>query len=136
MKISYRITSGAVLGALALPIASRFLPQPSGLDPIYTGWEPCTVWVDYGPLFKFVLFLCLAGIVVFTIRGLRNRPGPRWLGIACVPALLLAILSESLRITHASGCYSKARLICWFTWLGVVMIMFLHHAVQPHTTNR
>ena len=138
MKISYRMTSGAALGALVVRIASKFaLWHPGGVltakgDSVV--WDPCEAWaVHHTPLAEVAFLLCLAGFVVFTIQGLRNRPGPRWLAIPCVPALALVILGESRRLAREvrSGCSSKAGLIWFFIWLSVVMIMFLHHAVQP-----
>lgn len=38
-------------------------------------------------------------------------------------------------LANCGGCYDLASLISGFTWLGAVVVMFLHHAVQPRTNS-
>lgn len=133
MRIQYKITSALALCGFALGIASMFLPAPppnrlsSATGAV--GWDPCTAWVQYGAAERPVGFIWFGAFVVFTTQGLRDRPGPRWLALAAVVALLLGVQSDWWRI--AGGCYSTPSLILWFIWLGTLITMFMHHAVQP-----
>ena len=128
MKISYRLTSGAALGVLALSIVASFVapaPRAAGFD-LCDLLEP-----QWGPTIpKLATLVWLGAYVVFTVQGLRNRSGPRWLAIACVPALVLTLVKESERAR--SFCYTGTP-IGLFIWFSAVMIMFLHHAFQPRT---
>jgi hypothetical protein len=129
MKIPYRLTSGATLGALALGMAVEFLARA----PRAAGWDPCSMVDDqFGTMPELVRLVSLGAYVAFTIRGLCNRSGPRWLAIAGVLALFLSIKSDWWRIS--AGCYSSGSMATFFLWAGIVSLMFLHHAVQPQTT--
>jgi hypothetical protein len=129
MKIPYRLTSSAALGALALAMVVAFLPR----GPRAAGWDPCSMVDDqFGTMPKLVTLVSLGVYVAFTIRGLCNRSGPRWLAIAGVLALFLSIKSDRWRIS--AGCYSSGSMAIFFLWAGIVSLMFLHHAVQPQTT--
>jgi hypothetical protein len=131
MKIPYRLTSSAALGALALSIAESFVPRA----PRAAGFELCGLIDDqWETMPKLVALVCLGAYVVFTVQGLRNRSGPRWLAIAGVPALVLALVEQSERVR--SGCYTKAGLVWFLILLSAAMIMFLHHAVQPRIPGR
>jgi hypothetical protein len=136
MQIPYRLTSGAALAALALPIVSAFLPgstprlRPVPLQDGSIGWDPCFLWVQLHPMAKLVALVWLAAYVMFTLWGIRNRSGPRWFAVAGVLALSLWIESDWWRI--AAGCYSSRSLTILFLWAGVVNLMFLHHLVQRH----
>jgi hypothetical protein len=133
MKISYRLTSGAALGALALPMVSAFLPSPPPRHlpmPVGTGevgFDLCHVWVQLDPMCKLLVWVWFGAYVVFAVQGLRNRSGPRWLAIAGLPALFLWIQSDWWRIS--AGCYSTGSVILMFVWAGTVSLMFLHHAI-------
>jgi hypothetical protein len=137
MKIPYRVTSGmAAVATVVLPVASNFLPPrpPRHLPPAPAGaiaWDPCTAWVQYAPMYRLVVLVCFAALTVVLVQGFRNRPGPRWLAIAGVPALAAAIMSDWWRIS--AGCYSSGGVTLLFIWAGIVNLMFLHHAVQPRT---
>lgn len=56
MRFTYRLTSAAALGSLALPIASVFLPSaaprphPVPLEAGAVGFDPCSVWVQIDPM--------------------------------------------------------------------------------------
>jgi len=89
------------------------------------------MWVYYAPMCRLAAWSFLAAFVVFTVQGLRNRPGPRWLAIAGVPALGALIMSERWRIS--AGCYTTAGLGLSSLWAAVVSLMFLHHAFQRRT---
>src|SRR5712691_11115297 len=88
-----RQVRAAALGSLALPIASEFLPpapprpRPVSVVSGSVVWDPCTLWVQLDPMYRLIALVWLGAYVVFTIRGLRNRSGPRWLGVAGVLAL-------------------------------------------------
>ncbi len=128
MKISYRLTSGVALSALALLMVVASLSRA----PRATGWDPCSDVDDqFDTMPKLVKLVWLGAYVVFTVRGLRKRSGPRWLAIAGVLALFLSIQSD-WRIS--AGCYSSRSVAIFFLWAGIVSFMFLHHAVQPQTT--
>ena len=128
MKIPYRLTSSAALGALALSIVASFLPRA----PRAAGFDLCSTLDDqFETMPKLVALVWLGAYVVFTVQGLRNRSGPRWLAIAGVPALFLSIESHWWR---TSNCSSSGSVAILFLWAGIVSLMFLHHAVQPQTT--
>ena len=139
MKIPYRVTSGmAAAATVVLPIVSAFLPpRPSRPLPQASdgavAWDPCTTWVQYAPMYRLVLLVCLAAFTVFMVQGLRNRPGPRWLAIAGVPALAAAIMSDWWQMS--ADCYSAGSVKLLFLWAGIVSLMFLHHSVQPRATG-
>lgn len=139
MKVPYRVTSGTAAAAtIVLPVVSRYLPLrparplPQAPDGSIV-WDPCTAWVQYAPMYRLVLLVCIAAFTVFVVQGLRNRPGPRWLAIAGVPALAAAIMSDWWRIS--AGCYSTGGVAFVFLWAGIVSLMFFHHAVQPRATS-
>jgi len=83
-------------------------------------------------MYRLVVLVCIAAFTVFMVQGLRNRPGPRWLAIAGVPALAAAIMSDWWQIS--AGCYSTGGVAFLFLWAGIVSLMFLHQAVQPRAT--
>jgi hypothetical protein len=105
MKIPYRITSWmAAVATVVLPVLSNFLPpQPPKHFPQApdgaVGWDPCTVWVHYAPMYRLVVLVCFVAFTVFVVQGFWNRPGLRWLAIAGVPALAAAIMSDWWRIS-------------------------------------
>jgi hypothetical protein len=80
-------------------------------------------------MYRLVVLVCFAAFVLFTVQGLRNRPGPRWLAIAGLPALAATIMSDWWRIS--AGCYSAGSVKLLFVWAAIVSLMFLHQAVQP-----
>jgi hypothetical protein len=127
MKIPYRLTSGVALSALALLMVVASLSRA----PRDAGWDPCTVDDQFDTMPKLVTLVWLGAYAVVTVRGLRNRSGPRWLAIAGMLALFLSIES-SWRIS--AGCYSRGSVAIFFLWAGIVSLLFLHHAVQPQTT--
>src|ERR1035441_5867865 len=100
MQIPYRLTSGAALAALALPIVSAFLPgstprlRPVPLQDGSIGWDPCFLWVQLHPMAKLVALVWLAAYVMFTLWGIRNRSGPRWLAVAGILAPSLWVQSQ------------------------------------------
>jgi len=96
------------------------------------GWDPCSAVDDqWETMPKLVTLVWLGAATVFTIQGLRNRSGPRWLAIAGVLALFSSI-KRDWRIS--AGCYSSGSVAMFFLWAGIVGLMFLHHAVQSHVT--
>jgi len=129
MKISYRLTSGAPLAALALPIVEAFLPR----EPRPPGFELCGL-IDnqFATMPKLFALVWLGAYVTFTVQGLRNRSGPRWFAIAALPALFLSVKSHWWWISM--GCSSSRNTALFLLWVGMVGLMFLHHAVQPQTT--
>ncbi len=128
MKVPYRLTSGAALGAVALAIVSSFLPRATGT----VGSVLCSTMDDqFDTMPKLVLLVWLGAYFVFAVQGLRNRSGPRWLAIAGVLALFLPIATDWWRIS--AGCYGTAGVAVRFLVAGIVSLMFLHHAVQPRT---
>ena len=105
MRIPYRLTSGAALGALALPIVVAFLPRA----PHAVGWDLCSTIDDQFEMMpKLVTLVWLGAYIVFIVHGLRNRSGPRWLAIAGVLALFLSIESHWWRISNCSSSGSVA----------------------------
>lgn len=134
MRISYRTTSIVVLVVLPLAVAFSLLPLPQQRPLTSTkegllGWDPCSLWEQMDPMVKAVTVVWLAALVVLVIRGLRNRPGQRWAGIAGLLATILTITANHWRI--AAGCYTASNLISWFAWSGAVCLLFLHHALRP-----
>ena len=81
---------------------------------------------------KMATLVWFGAYVVFTVQGLRNRSGPRWLAIAGGAAVVLSSLVEESRHIR-SGCYTNDGLVLLLIWFGSAFIMFLHHAVQPRT---
>ncbi len=80
---------------------------------------------------KLIALVWIVAYVIFVVRGLRNRSGPRWFAVAGVFALSLWIQSDWWRI--AAGCYSDRYLAILFLWAGIVNVMFVHHVIQrPH----
>lgn len=134
MRIPYKLTSGIALATSSLAVVSEFLPPPPR-KPVApsvdgaVGWDPCMVWVQYGPMERLTVLVGFGAFLLFTARGLRNRPGPRWMAIVGVLTVLVAVASDWWRV--AAGCYSTASLMCSFTAFSAVAIMFLHHALQP-----
>ena len=129
MKIPYKATSGAALGALALLfVPSAWMPVPS--PPRSEGWDVVCGLIDdqWDTTPKLLVAVWLGAYVVFVRQGLRNRSGPRWLAIAGLLALFLWIESQSLWISGACG--SPARATHVFLWAGIVSVMFLHHGFQ------
>ena len=132
MKISYRATSGAALGAFGLLfVPSAWLPVPSPLRP--EGWAYVCGHIDdqWNTTPKLLFLVWFVAYAVFVRQGLRNRSGPRWLAIAGVLALVFSIKSQSLRISGACG--STAETVKVFLWAGIVSLMFLHHGFRPRT---
>jgi len=132
-RIPYRLTSGVALSSFSLAIVTLFLPPPPPkyLPPSVNdevAWDPCSVWVQIGAMERAALWICFAAFLLFTIRGLRNRPGPRWFAIVGFVALVEGIVDDWWRI--AGGCYSRTSLICSFTWFSALGLMFLHHSIQ------
>ncbi len=134
MAISYRITSGAALASLSLPILEMFLPpaplRPRPVPPSggAVGWDPCTLWVQLDPMYKLIALVWFGSYVVFTFQGLRNKSGPRWLGVAGILALFLWIQSDWWRVS--AGCVSDRSLTILLLWAGIVSLMFIHHVIQ------
>jgi len=127
MKISYRWTSAATLGYLAMLIASAFLP----LSPPRVGSAPvmCGLVDDqFESTHKLTALVWLVAFVVFTVQGLRNRSGLRWLGVAGVLALLSSIQRDWWRVS--AGCYRKDHVAILLLGAGILSLMFLHHVVQ------
>ncbi|WP_321477418.1 hypothetical protein [uncultured Paludibaculum sp.] len=82
-----------------------------------------------GAIDKLAVLVGSAAFLIFLVQGLRNRTGPRYLAMAGLSAVPLAVLGDWWRI--GAGCYSTGGMVCAFTWLGSVSLMFLHHATQP-----
>uniref|UniRef100_Q01TR6 Transmembrane protein n=1 Tax=Solibacter usitatus (strain Ellin6076) TaxID=234267 RepID=Q01TR6_SOLUE len=135
MAISYRLTSGAALVSLTLPILDMVLPPaPLRLRSIPSsggavGWDPCTLVAQPGPMYKLIAFVWFGAYVVFILKGLRNRSGPRWLGVAGILALPLWIESDWWRVS--AGCVSNRSVTILLLWAGIVALMFLHHVIRP-----
>jgi hypothetical protein len=122
MKIPYKVTSGAALVALALPLVPS---APRAVD----SWVMCGLIEDqWDTTRKLVTLVLLGAYVVFVRQGLRNRSGPRWLAIAGLLALWLWVESQSLQIS--AGCYGTGGMARLLLEAGIVSLMFLHHGFQ------
>jgi len=127
MRVPYRLTSGAALSALALTLVASFVPRA----PRAAGFDPCSIIDDqWNMMPKLPTLVWLGAYVLFSVQGLRNRSGPRWLAIA---GLLAGVLSSLVEVSKhiRFGCYTKDGLVLSLMWFGFAMIMFLHHAVRP-----
>jgi hypothetical protein len=140
MAISYRLTSGAALVSLTLPILDMFLPpaplRPRSIPPSggAVAWDPCTLSVQLHPMYKLIALVFFGAFVVFILQGLRNRSGPRWLGVAGTLALSLWIESYWWRVSE--GCVSNRSIAILLLWAGIAVLMFLHHVIQRPSGER
>jgi hypothetical protein len=135
MRIRYRISSGVVLVAVGLLIASALLPI-SALHPTVAkpaaeggavGWNPCLMWEQIAPTVRLAALALLGAFFVHLVQGLRNRPAPRWLGIAGLIALGLTVNQQFWQVMR---CYTALDTLLFFVWVAAVGLMFLHHIAQ------
>lgn len=130
MRISYRITSGAALGVLALHLAARHLLPPPDLTTVSSagapGWDPCSVWEQMPALMQVLALVFLVSFVVLTVQGLRNHAVPRWLAIAGL-AGLVPIVDHKLWLIH---CSNKVSVVTFFIWLLAFALVCLHQILQ------
>lgn len=129
---AYRMTSIAVLGTFVLVVFSSFLTRHS--NPVSApqngaeiAWDPCMMWVNYGYMHDLAALVTFGAFLFFAVQGLRGRSGPRWLALAGLLSLVLAIEDMWWQIT----CGGTVHAVLIGTWYCCVAIMFLHHAVHP-----
>jgi hypothetical protein len=134
MRISYRISSGAVLATVGLLIVTNALlpvaqQRPKATEQGAVGWDPCSLWEQMAPTVRLATLVCFGAFLVHLVQGLRNRPAPRWLGIAGLPALGLTVNHQLWWINR---CSTPSHELEYFIWVAAVGLMFLHHAIQRH----
>jgi hypothetical protein len=132
------VTSGIVLCAILVAIISSFVPQPPPggtqgvVEPGVARWDPCSLRVEYGSMHRLVLLVAFGTVGVFTVQGLRNRSGPRWLAIVGLLSLVLGVEEDWWELP----CYRTASLASLFACLGAAGVMLLHHTACPARENR
>src|SRR5579863_8207903 len=132
MRIRYRITSLFALGTLLVLMISVFLPMSkqrqigAGTD---ARWNPCMAWVNYGPMHNLIALVWFTAFIGCITQGWRNHSAPRWLAIAGLLSIILSVEDEWWQIS--SRCYGQPSLTLSALYFSAVLLMFLHHAVQP-----
>jgi hypothetical protein len=137
LRIPYRASAAAVLLSLALLIAIDFIPiklPPPLAKPgaEYTSsWDPCSTWEQIPQTVRLAALLFFGALVVNLVLGLRNRSAPRWLAIAGLISLALLLNRQFRRFPN---CSDELHSAAGWVWILLVMLMFLHHAIQrlPH----
>ena len=76
---------------------------------------------------RLATLLCFGAFPVCLVQGLRNRPAPRWLGIAGLIALPVVVNHQLWRMRL---CSTAPHPIADFIWVATIWLMFLHHAIQ------
>lgn len=132
MKIPYAGSSKFAAGALSVLLISVLLLPLAPIPPRAGGssFPPCRTWSYFDPPDRLAVLVWVLAFGVLLARGLRDRPGPRWLAIAgamLCPASTLP--SEWWR--SASNCYNPAVVACWSLFLLATIAMFLLHSIQP-----
>ncbi len=132
MRTRYRITSLFALGTLLVLMISVFLPMSrqsqlgAGTD---ARWNPCMAFVNYGPMHNLIALVWFTAFIGCITQGWRNHSAPRWLAIAGVLAITLSVEDEWWQISNR--CYGQPGLILSALYFSAVLLMFLHHALQP-----
>src|SRR5262249_60902489 len=105
MRVSYRMTSGAVLSVyIAGIIYGIFFSQKS--RPTETAAADGTVafdrcgmmWEQMSPTKQLAALVCGPSILGLFIQGLRNRPVPRWVAVAGLTSLAVTLWYDKWRI--------------------------------------
>ena len=125
------MTSLAAMGTFFLIILSALLtrqhstPVSAPQNGTEVEWNPCSMWVNYGPMHGLTGLVALGTSLLFAARGLRGRSGPRWLALAGLLSLVLAIEGMWWQI----GCGGPVRAVLIGTWYCSLAISLLYHAV-------
>ena len=128
------MTSGIVSCSLLLLIASAFFSHPGEVPasaaPGTITWDPCRMTVEYGSMHQLMGLITFGALILFTAQGFRNQPGPRWLAISSILALIL-VLQGNMQ----TSCYTGTTRLLSAVWVGSVVLLFAHHASQPRVRN-
>jgi len=140
MKISYRVTSFAVLSlflAQILAPASFFVkPQPSALSSGDGGasFDFCSAWEQIGWVIHLsVLLIRLSALVWMAtflplfFQGLRNRTLPRAFAVASLIAVGPFMHN---RLWWVQRCESSGGVAMFALWVAAVCAASIHHLIQ------
>jgi hypothetical protein len=128
LRTHYRASSILVIVVFA---ASLMVPAPwhvsQGGD-----FTPCLLDEQLPENVRLGLLVLFVGFLVCTFRGLWNRPVPRWLGIVGIVGLPIALYQKQQHHRPCEPHFSVGETILW----AAMMLMYLHHAVQPGRGRR
>lgn len=127
------MSSIAAIATFLSVVLSSFLsghrpnPVPTPRSGAEVAWDPCGMWVNYGPMHNLAALVVFGASLLFVVRGLRGQSGPRWLALAGLLSLVLAIEDMWWQI----GCGGPTPALLIGTWYCSLATMFLYHAVHP-----
>jgi len=126
VRISYRWSSGTAV--LAIAMLSVIPPNPTE---VFSGsgihWDPCSMWEQMPQSARLATLVLFSAALAFLVQGFRNRSAPRWLAVAGLIALPIAVQH---RMWWIVSCYGPQARVWYSAAAGAVGLMFLHHIIQ------
>jgi hypothetical protein len=129
LRTQYRVSSVAVIVVVVGCVLSFVVTPEVSPDLAPNGQsEPCVIWDQLTYTVRLGTVAAFAASLGCLFRGLWNRPAPRWLAIPGIAGLPIAFQYHLMR--EHTVCRpeipTSELILC-----GALILMFLHHAIQP-----
>jgi hypothetical protein len=125
MRISYRMTSSAVLAVYVVGIIYSVLfprhrePTMTAADGI-VAFDPCVVlWEQMSPVKQLAALLGSGSFLVLLVKGLGNRPVQRWVTV-------VGLVSLGAMLWYNRWMFENCWTIFSFVTLGAIVLMYVH----------